>query len=713
MLAGDNLEAPESGLTALTRHWPVNACLQVNGHDRTGAKVGLAPVFFEVWAVIPQSALWAGLISLSLSAVLPTLAQDDVPEPENAATEKDDETSDAGSEPPAGDTGDASAEDVSEVAEPPAQPLTQAETDGTPPPGPSGKDDEDASTEAGFAPKPERPEPKPLPQVRALVGGTIVPGNGTEPIVDGILLLGAKRITAVGSRDDVAIPEQAEVIDVTGRWIVPGLIDAHVHFFQSGSLYTRPDVIDLRDITPYKDDLARSKEDLPATFQRYLAAGVTSVLDAGGPNWNFDVRALADGAKAPRVAIAGPLIATEPIERQQRLIVGEDAPIVAAASPADAAELARKLIEKKPDAVKIWAIGGGAEGTDRARAITAAVKAVAEPAGIPVMVHATNLAMAKDVVLGGADVLVHSVDNRAIDGEFVRLLKNGNVTYVTTLTVLEGYRDVFQGPPSLSTEERRLADPLILRSLSEMPTDLLKPAGTEMTARLKTAMTNAKTLMAEGVRVATGTDAGNIGTLHGGSMHRELELLAEAGIAPIDIITIATQNAAYALTANPDFGVLKAGFAADFVILRRDPLADITALADIETVWIGGRSLTRRELVPRTAEAVVQEQLDAYNRRDLDAFAQSFADDIRIYSLSRPTAPQVAGKNQMREVYGSLFSLPDEKKIVCEVVTRIAEGDFVTDQQNCRTLDGRSLRARTTVTYEVKDGLISKMWFAE
>src|SRR4051794_84999 len=80
-----------------------------------------------------------------------------------------------------------------------------------------------------------------------LTGATVVDGSGGAPIVDAVLVLRGDRIEAVGPAASVRVPKGARVVDVKGKWITPGLIDAHVHFFQSGGLYTRPDVVDLRD----------------------------------------------------------------------------------------------------------------------------------------------------------------------------------------------------------------------------------------------------------------------------------------------------------------------------------------------------------------------------------------------------------------------------------------------------------------------------------
>lgn len=549
------------------------------------------------------------------------------------------------------------------------------------------------------------------PSVTALVGGTIIPGDGSAPIEDGVVIVGARRISAVGTRGGIAIPEDATVIDTTGKWIVPGLIDGHVHFFQSGSLYTRPDVIDLRDIKPYEEDVAASRAGLSTTFDRYLAAGVTSVFDPGGPLWTFDVRELADGARAPRVAVAGPLIATEPTPRQKRLIIDSDQPIISATDAAEAQSLAEALLPEEPDAIKIWGIGSDAEGAARIEAITRAVKEVAASAGIRVAVHATTLANAKAAVRGGADILVHSVFDRAVDKEFIRLLKDGNVTYITTIVVQEGYEDTFAGDPELSVEERRLADPEVLNSLFEVPLAMRRPRS-DAAEEQAVAMENARRLFDAGVRVAIGTDAGNIGTLHGGSIHRELEILEQAGIDPLDIITIATRNAAYALTPNPDFGTLRQGFAADFLVLTANPLEDVGNLARIETVWRGGRDIPRQELIPKTPAAVVQAQLAAYNRQDIEAFASAYADDIKIYNLPRTSSPEISGKDDLKERYGRLFDRPDSEKVRCDVVGRIMEASFVIHQERCRGLDGREIKGRATAIYEVKDGKIRRVWFA-
>jgi len=99
------------------------------------------------------------------------------------------------------------------------------------------------------------------------------PSTNTDVNIDG------DRIAGIGQK---IRPALARVIDCKGKFILPGYIDTHVHFFQSGDLFTRPDVVDLTKVRPYADEVAWIKKNLPDTFERYLRSGITSVVDVGG-----------------------------------------------------------------------------------------------------------------------------------------------------------------------------------------------------------------------------------------------------------------------------------------------------------------------------------------------------------------------------------------------------------------------------------------------
>jgi imidazolonepropionase-like amidohydrolase len=421
-------------------------------------------------------------------------------------------------------------------------------------------------------------------------GGTLIDGTGAEPIPDAAVVVSGDRIVDVGPSSKITVPKNTRTIDARGKWIIPGLIDAHVHFFQSGDLYTRPDVIDLRKRVPYERELAWIRRRLPYTFTRYLCSGVTSVVEAGGPFANFNVRAMARRTQAaPRVVVAGPLISTVAPDDPETA----DPAIIEVVNPEEAVALVRRELAREPDLIKIWFIRGPDVELENAVKIVEAVVKVSHAAGVRVAVHATELETAKAAVGAGSDILVHSVSDRPVDDEFVQMVKERGVIYTTTIVVLEGYAEVLSRNVDLTDIERSCGDAQVIASwanLAKIPENRLPvyarfpPRFTEKAVVLA----NLKRMQEAGAIVAVGTDAGNIGTLHGPSLHREFELMAEAGLTPMQIIVDATRNAARVFSPNPQVGTVESGKLADLVILDADPLADIGNARRIDKVIKGG-----------------------------------------------------------------------------------------------------------------------------
>ncbi len=127
----------------------------------------------------------------------------------------------------------------------------------------------------------------PAPERLLIVGGTVVRTDGSPSLANAAVLIEGDRIVAVGSRTDVTVPPGTTTLDATGKWIVPGLVDGHVHFFQSAGIYTRPDIIELRTERSYAAEQADIDARLPDTFARYVRCGITTVVDVGGPDRNF------------------------------------------------------------------------------------------------------------------------------------------------------------------------------------------------------------------------------------------------------------------------------------------------------------------------------------------------------------------------------------------------------------------------------------------
>ncbi|MFK7978386.1 MAG: amidohydrolase family protein, partial [Saprospiraceae bacterium] len=150
-------------------------------------------------------------------------------------------------------------------------------------------------------------------------------------------------------------PKGARIIDAKGKFILPGLVDAHIHFFQSGGLYTRPDAIDLRKYVPYEEEIAWLKKEAGTIAKRYLQAGITTIVDVGGPMYNYTIReALKDDKSSPSIYLTGPLVSTYQPEEFKI----PDPPIVKVNNTEEARALVQKQIPLKPDFIKIWFIVG-------------------------------------------------------------------------------------------------------------------------------------------------------------------------------------------------------------------------------------------------------------------------------------------------------------------------------------------------------------------
>src|SRR5437588_1386312 len=433
----------------------------------------------------------------------------------------------------------------------------------------------------------------------SLVGGTVINPADGKVLPNATVVIDGDKIerVSIGKQDAATLGKQ---IDCTGKFILPGYIDTHIHFFQSGDLFTRPDGTDLNSVRPYKDEVAWVKSHVNDVFDRYLRSGITSVVDVGGPFWNFEVRKTANAtAKAPRVAVAGPLISSV---SREKLDLG-DPPIVKIDTPDQARAFVRKLADQKADLVKIWYIVDKDHPVDAFRPIVRATVEESHAHKTRVAVHATELDTARAAVEEGADILVHSVYDKPVDDAFVKLLKDRHTILCPTLVVFERYGRVFSHQLNLTKEEQAWGNPEVIASLdvTKIPQDKLpdrikaaladpKTAMDRINKTYEVALPNLKKLEDAGVTIAAGTDAGNIGTIHGPALFREFQLMKEAGLTPMQILQCATANAAklFGGETGAHIGKVENGYFADLVILNSSPLDDIAHASDIATVIKNG-----------------------------------------------------------------------------------------------------------------------------
>lgn len=246
-----------------------------------------------------------------------------------------------------------------------------------------------------------------MPPPTALVGATLFDGTGAPPVQDAMVVVRGGRIACAGPRDSCTVPADVEVLDLAGQWIIPGLVDAHVHYSQTGWADGRPDALDVRERFPYDRTIAQLRTQPERFYRAYLCSGVTATFDVGGYPWTWRLRESAErSTAAPHVAAAGPLLSTRdhwvnvPGERQF-LHIGDDA---------DARTGVSYLLANETDAVKIWFLAGR-ESPDTAE-VKQRIRRIAERArraGTPLIVHATGLWQAKVALRNGTSLLVHSV----------------------------------------------------------------------------------------------------------------------------------------------------------------------------------------------------------------------------------------------------------------------------------------------------------------
>ena len=440
------------------------------------------------------------------------------------------------------------------------------------------------------------------PVTTVVAGGTLVDGTGSEPVPDGAVVIEDGEITAAGPADEIDVPAGARRVDAAGGWIVPGFVDAHVHFSQTGWFDGRPDAADVRRRYPYPEVVAELQANPDRYFDAYLCAGVTTVFDVGGYPWTRDLPAR--GAREPgavRTVAAGALLSTVDFW----LNLPDQRQFVFMASDSVVRDAVRSHEALGSDAIKVWYIVPGTwSPADSAnyRELVRAAGEEADSVGLPLIVHATGLWEAKEALRADAEVLVHSVFGEAVDTSFLRLAREREVVYTPTLTVVEGYANAYLGKtaeempyPARCVDERTRG--LYQEGLApERRPPWARGADAEApeSPDLERGIANLGRVHGAGVTVATGTDAGNPGTAHGASYVREMELMARSGMSPMDVLVASTRGAAAALGRDAELGTLEPGKLGDVVVLGSNPLEDVRAAADVRITVKGGEVVYER-----------------------------------------------------------------------------------------------------------------------
>ena len=403
----------------------------------------------------------------------------------------------------------------------------------------------------------------------ALVGGVVIDGNGGSPIENGVVVVRNGRIEAAGEAGTVRIPSESTVIDLDGRAVLPGLADMHVHLMGGWDGVS-------------SDWLG---------YQRYLNAllysGVTTVFDLG--NVMPFVLQLRDEVAAgtiagPRIYCVGPLV--------------DDADpswppfSVALVTDSQVPEVIGLLERSGVDAVKAY--GGLSMPLLRELVEVASERSLAVIADL--WERNGSYDMTATGIAAIAHAPTHELDQRSFD-----LIVERKTKVLTTLAVRESFSrrrfedlSFLEHPLIAWTTPPTFLDALREHATRELTEDEIQDAKTAG-GRLDNATENVRRLHRAGVTLVAGTDAPYPGVSQGEGLHRELELLVEAGLTPIEAITAATKNAALLIGAE-DWGTLTPGKVADLIVVEGRPDRDIRRTRDIDLVMQGGRILDRDAL---------------------------------------------------------------------------------------------------------------------
>jgi imidazolonepropionase-like amidohydrolase len=408
-------------------------------------------------------------------------------------------------------------------------------------------------------------------------GALLITGEGTV-IADSAFIVRNGQFGQVGRKGDVALPAGATRIDLTGKTVMPALVDAHVHMgYRKGLDFSQNNY---------------TRENLTDILNRFAYYGVAAILEAGTSRSDlvYEMRANPPSGALFRTAghgfgmpNAGP---GGPMRDSAYGVTNEE----------QARQDVRELAAKKVDLIKIWVDARGGTVEKLKPNLYRAIIDEAHKNGIKVFAHTTNLADAKDLLRAGLDGFAHMVRDRDIDDEMLALLKQHPNTFFQQ--TLWGERLSFYTSKPAWVDEPILRETLSPEEIRLLGESFAKAENPTTRAQGATNLRNIAKLKAAGAHFVLGTDTGGVtgGQYFGLGSHIELELLVtRGGLTPMEAIMAGTRNAAAVLGLN-NLGTVTAGKSADFIVLNANPLDNIANTRRIDKVYLRGAEIARAQL---------------------------------------------------------------------------------------------------------------------
>jgi imidazolonepropionase-like amidohydrolase len=391
-------------------------------------------------------------------------------------------------------------------------------------------------------------------QVIALTHATVVDGTGAGPQKDVTIVMENGRIRDMGPSSKLSVPAGASVVDLKGKFIVPGIINAHGHV----GAKTEPQL------------------------RQYALYGVTTATSMQtDPDEVIQVR-----EAQKRGELRGARVST---------VKYRFAPDPEVVTPEQARAKVDEIVAAGADYIKVWVDSGFGTRAKLTPEFCAAVIEQARKHGKLTFGHAYELVDAKMLVEQGLNVLAHNIRDREVDSDFMAVLKQRNVTLIPTL-IRDEFLFAYGDAPAwiddpffqkfVPAERLAVLKTKIRDEQAKNPQRALIKAGFEMNK------INLKKLSDGGVRIALGTDSGGAADrffIQGYSEHREMELMVQSGLTPMQVIQSFSKGASEALGIDKEFGTLAKGKTADLLVLEKNPLENITNMRSIQAIYLGGK----------------------------------------------------------------------------------------------------------------------------